>query len=221
MTGKEPCLLQNKNMLAHKKQIISYCIVAVLGLYLVTLQTTASNDISQLTKDAIKGDTSAQMQLGDMHYEGAGVLQDYAKAHAWYRIMALFGDNSSADKINQLQQAMTDDEMFDALKEYNIIYENISESVKAKQEPFRNGKIINCETANSRFKSLQRKDTNNFQGNNSLVDFCQLAEASLTIWTEIENIVAQCPQIDESGSESQFAKESIYWATETKLRTCN
>ena len=110
---------------------------------------------------------------------------------------------------------------FDALKEYNTIFDKISETNKNDQQPFQNGKILNCETANNRFISLQRKDQNNFQNNNSLIDFCQLAEASLTIWTEIENIVTQCPDIDESGSESQFAKESIYWATETKLRTCN
>lgn len=208
-------------MQVHRKQIFLYIIVAILGLYLVTLHSTAANSIEQLTKDAINGDTTAQMQLADMYYEGAGVLQDYSKAHAWFRIVALFDDNSSAEKIDQLQEAMTDDEMFDALKEYNVIYDKISEANKNDQQPFQNGKIINCETANNRFISLQRKDQNNFQDKNSLIDFCQLAESSLTIWREIDNIVTQCPDIDESGSESQFAKESIYWATETKLRTCN
>ena len=208
-------------MQKYKKQLIFYFLTAILGLYLVTLQSTASNTVEQLTEEAIEGDTTAQMKLGDMYFDGVGVLQDYAKAHAWFRIMALFDDNSSAEKVNQLQQAMTDDEMFDALVEYNNIYNKIVDANKDDDQPFQNGKIMNCETANSRFISLQRKDQNNFQNRDSIIDFCQLAETSLTIWTEIENIVSQCPDIDESGSETQFAKESIYWATETKLRTCN
>ncbi len=201
-------------------QLLYYFLFTLFGLLIVSLQSMASNDIDQLLEDAVRGDTSAQMQLGEIYFEGAGVLQDYAKAHAWYRVTALFGDDSAIDKIDQLQSAMTDDEIFDAINEYNSIYEKISKAADDK-ELFKSGKIINCETANNRFLSLQRKDQNNFQNNSSITDFCQLAEASLTIWTEIENIVSQCPDIDENGSESQFAKESIYWATETKLRTCN
>ena len=208
-------------MQAYRKQLILYFLFTILGFYLVTLHSTASNDFDQLVKDAIRGDTTAQLQLGEMYYEGIGVLQDYSKAHAWFRIMAIFGDNSSADRVNRLQQSMSDDEIYDAINEYNDIYRKISDIDFGDQELFENGKITNCNTANNRIQSLQRKDQNNFNDNSTITDFCQLAEASLTIWTEIKNIVAQCPELDESGSESQFAKESIYWATETKLRTCS
>ena len=208
-------------MWIYKNQLLIYFFSALLGLFLVTLKSTASNDIEQLIEDAIRGDTTAQQQLGEMHFEGVGVLQDYSKAHAWYRIMALFGDNSSVDKVNQLQQEMTDDELYEALNEYNRIYNKISASENNDEKSFTNGKIIDCEIANSRLLSLERIDQNNLQNRESVIDFCQLAEASLTIWTEIESIVTQCPDLDESGSESQFAKESIYWATETKLRTCD
>ena len=205
----------------YRKQLILYFIFTVLGFYLVTLHSTASNDFDLLLKDALHGDTSAQLKLGEMYYEGIGVLQDYSKAHAWFRIMAVFGDNSSADRINQLQKSMTDDELYEAINEYNNIYNKISNIDFGDQELFENGKIINCNTANHRILSLQRKDQDNFKDNSTLMDFCQLAEASITIWTEIKNIVDQCPELDESGSEGQFAKESIYWATETKLRTCS
>lgn len=207
-------------MWQYRKQLLFCFLLAILGIYIVTLQSTASNDIDLLVQDAVDGDTTAQMQLGDMHIDGVGVLQDYAKAYAWFRIMALYDDISSADKVAQLQQSMTDDEIFDALKEYNYIYSKITKSDKS-QELLQFGQIINCETANSRFQSLLRKDQGNFQDNSTIIDFCQLAEASITIWTEIETIVTQCPNLDESGSEIQFAKESIYWATETKLRTCS
>ena len=208
-------------MRIYTKQLFIYFSFALLGLYLVTLQSTASNDIDQLIEDAIRGDTGAAQQLGEMYFEGVGVLQDYSKSHAWYRIMALFGDNSSVDKVNQLQKEMTDDEIYEALNEYNRIYNKISESENNDEKSFTNGKIINCDIANSRLLSLERIDQNNFHDRDGIIDFCQLAEASLTIWTEIESIVTQCPDLDESGSESQFARESIYWATETKLRTCD
>ena len=207
-------------MWPYRKQLLLCFISAILGISLVILKATASDEIKQLIQSAINGNTTAQMQLGDMHIEGVGVLQDFSKAHAWYRIMALYDDMSSVEKVAQLQQSMTDEEIYDALKEYNNIYSKISKSDNS-QKLLPIGKITNCETANSRFQSLLRTDQVNFQDNSTLIDFCQLAEASLTIWTEIETIVTQCPNLDKSGSEIQFAKESIYWATETKLRTCN
>jgi uncharacterized protein len=41
--------------------------------------------VAKFTKAANKGDVKAQHMLGEMHYEGRGVLQDYKQAMSWYR----------------------------------------------------------------------------------------------------------------------------------------
>ncbi len=208
-------------MLTYNKYSYILFFLIISGVYIISLKLLAANNIDELVQNAIRGNTIAQMQLGDIYQEGEGVLQDYSKSHAWYRAMALFGDNSSSEKVNNLQQEMTDEEIFNAVKEYNNIYSKISKTTSNNKETFRPSKVFNCDTANFRVQSLKRTDQYNFQNKNDQISFCQLADASLIIWSEIERIVKQCPALDTNGLEAQFAKESIYWATETKLRTCD
>ena len=193
----------------------------ILYLFIITNLYAASNDIDQLSKNALIGSTDAQNQLGEMYFEGVGVLQDYTKAHAWYRIMTLYGVETNKEKLNQLQQLMTDDEIYEALVEYNNIFKKISELDNENKKLPAVGLITDCEIAKNRMLSLERIDQNNFEDNQQVSNLCQLAEHSLTIWTEIKNIVAQCPKLDSNGSDSQYANESIHWAKETKLRTCS
>ena len=181
----------------------------------------ASNEVDQLSNYAFSGSTDAQKKLGEMYLEGIGVLQDYSKAYAWYRIVTLFDVDTNKDKINKLQQLMTDDEIYEALVEYNNIYKKITEENDDRQNLPSVGLITDCNTAKKRMASLERIDRQNFGKNKYVSHICQLAEHSLTIWTEIKNIVTQCPDLDKKGSEMQYAIESIYWATETKLRTCS
>ena len=197
------------------RQLLFFFLLLALGILLIALQSIASYNVEQITKNALNGNTEAQYLLANMYYEGSGISRDYSKAHAWYRTMTLFGDGSSSSKVTNLQHLMNDDEIYKAIKEYNNIYRKIAESNKYSLNNF-----PNCEAAKERMLKLERKDQKNFTQNKSISNFCQIADESLTIWTEIENIVIQCPDIDRTGLEYQFAKESIHWAIETKLRTC-
>ena len=68
--------------------------------------------------------------------------------------------------------------------------------------------------------SLERLDGKNLGSDNNMSNYCTLAKDSLIIWEEIQNIISQCPELDINGVESQYAKETIEWAFETKIRTC-
>ena len=202
------------------RQLLFFFLLSALGTLLIALQSIASYNVEQITKNALTGNIEAQYLLANMYYEGSGISRDYSKAHAWYRTMELFGDSSSIAKIFELQELMTDDEIYKAIKEYNIIYRKIARTSNDSIKHFPIGQITNCDAAENRMLSLERKDQKNFRQENTISNFCQIADDSLTIWTEIENIVIQCPDIDKTGSEYQFAKETIHWAIETKLRTC-
>jgi len=56
------------------------------------INTGAASDIQPL---AVKGDSTAQFQLGTLYYQGKGVKQDYSQAFLWYR-RAAQQDNSDA-----------------------------------------------------------------------------------------------------------------------------
>ena len=202
------------------RQLLFFFLLSALGMLLISLQSIASNNIERTINKALNGNIEAQNLLGDIYFKGSGLSRDYSKAHAWYRTMALFGDNSSSSKITELQHQMSDDEIYNAIKEYNYIYRKIAESTNDSLNYMPIGQISNCDAAEDRLLKLVRKDQKNFTQENTISNFCQIADDTLTIWTEIENIVIQCPSIDKTGLEYQFAKETIHWAIETKLRTC-
>ena len=206
-------------MWLYSRQLLFFISLSAIGILLIALQSIASNNIEHITHSALNGNTEAQYILGEMYINGNNTSRDYSKAHAWYRTMALFGDNTSSSKLIELQHLMTDDEIYNAIKEYNFLYANIAKSTDSiKLIPI--GQISNCDAAEDRMISLERKDKKNYEKGTSYNTLCKIADDALTIWTEIENIVIQCPDIDKTGSEYQFAKETIHWAIETKLRTC-
>jgi TPR repeat protein len=53
------------------------------------INTGAASDIRPL---AVKGDSTAQLQLATLYYQGKGVKQDYSQAFLWYRRAAQQGD---------------------------------------------------------------------------------------------------------------------------------
>ena len=59
---------------------------------------------------AEQGDARAQYNLGQMYYDGKGVLQDYVYAHMWFNVVAFNGDEGGgkardivAKKMNATQ----------------------------------------------------------------------------------------------------------------------
>jgi uncharacterized protein len=53
-------------------------------------------------KAAEQGDTVAQTNLGNLYYDGPGVLRDYAQAVLWYRKAAEQGDADAQDSLGDL-----------------------------------------------------------------------------------------------------------------------
>ncbi|MCZ6525033.1 MAG: hypothetical protein O6928_00505 [Gammaproteobacteria bacterium] len=51
---------------------------------------------------AVKGDASAQYQLGSLYYQGLGIMQDYTEAHNWYRRAAEQGNISAQYSLGNM-----------------------------------------------------------------------------------------------------------------------
>ncbi|NOR50781.1 MAG: hypothetical protein GQ530_07105, partial [Desulfuromonadales bacterium] len=63
------------------------------------INTGAASDIRPL---AVKGDSTAQLQLATLYYQGKGVKQDYAQAFLWYRRAAQQGNSDAQYSLGNM-----------------------------------------------------------------------------------------------------------------------
>jgi curved DNA-binding protein CbpA len=59
------------------------------------------------TELAEKGDTNAQLNLGEMYYKGRGISQDIVQAHMWFTLATTNEDDKAHRFLNELTQKMT------------------------------------------------------------------------------------------------------------------
>jgi TPR repeat protein len=69
--------------LKFQQNIISLCVVLMMGLFFVISCTNA--DVKTFRKAAERGDAEAQYSLGHCYYHSLGVIQDKKEAVRWYR----------------------------------------------------------------------------------------------------------------------------------------
>jgi TPR repeat protein len=65
---------------------------------------------------ANQGDANAQFDLGVVHVNGRGVLQDYVVAHMWFSLAAARGDTKAAEHRDMLAKDMSPAQLADAQK---------------------------------------------------------------------------------------------------------
>ena len=63
------------------------------------INTGAASDVRPL---AVKGDSTAQFQLGTLYYQGNGVKQDYSQAFLWYRRAAQQGNSDAQYSLGNM-----------------------------------------------------------------------------------------------------------------------
>ena len=56
---------------------------------------------------AEQGDAVAQNNLGVMHSEGQGVVQDHVRAHMWYNIAISQGNEGATESRDNVEEKMT------------------------------------------------------------------------------------------------------------------
>ena len=75
----------NRNNLSGKLPEVIFIFVVLAG---IRPGYAAEHGIEQLRKAATQGDTSAQINLGDMYAKGEGVSKDLQEAMKWYLMAA-------------------------------------------------------------------------------------------------------------------------------------
>ena len=65
---------------------------------------------------AYQGEARAQFDMGVIHANGRGVLQDYAVAHMWFSLSASRGDTTAAEYRQKLAKDMSPEQIADAQK---------------------------------------------------------------------------------------------------------
>ena len=73
--------------------------LAIMLALVVPVGQDEAESVKWYRMAAEQGDTKAQNKLGDIYYNGFGVLQDYAKAAIWYRKAAEQGDADAQNKL--------------------------------------------------------------------------------------------------------------------------
>ena len=63
---------------------------------------------------ANQGYVEAQSNLGDLYYQGLGVMQDYAMAYLWWTLAGLNGANDIEHKLSDLSSKMTEPQIREA-----------------------------------------------------------------------------------------------------------
>ena len=57
---------------------------------------------------ANQGYAEAQSNLGDLYYQGLGVIQDYAMAYLWWTLAVQNGANDTKHKLTDLADKVTE-----------------------------------------------------------------------------------------------------------------
>jgi TPR repeat protein len=65
---------------------------------------------------ATKGYADAQSNLGEMYYNGQGVVQDYTRAHMWWNLAAVKGDSNAVENRDIVAKRMTTQQIAEAQK---------------------------------------------------------------------------------------------------------
>ncbi len=63
---------------------------------------------------AEQGLADAQFNLGFMHEQGKGVLEDFVSACAWFDLVAAQGDDNARERRDTLRDSMTRDQIAEA-----------------------------------------------------------------------------------------------------------
>ena len=81
-------------------------IVLALLILLASFSVSAS-EFDDMKALAEQGKASAQNNLGVMYYSGQGTPQDYKKAHMWFNLAAVSGDEDSVKNRDIVAKNMT------------------------------------------------------------------------------------------------------------------
>ena len=65
---------------------------------------------------AAQGNAGAQVNLGFMHSNGRGLVQNYTKAHMWYNLAAVSGDSAVVKNRDIVAAKMTSQQIAEAQK---------------------------------------------------------------------------------------------------------
>ena len=79
-------------------------------------------------KAAQQGHARAQTDLGAMYAGGAGVIQDWIQAYAWFDVAAASGNRDAVRMRNLVTRELTDEQFAEAVK----LAREYSEKYRAK-----------------------------------------------------------------------------------------
>jgi len=95
-------------------------LVALLSLWLTTLAWAGFDEgkaayhrsdsvtaLREFRSLAEQGDTGSRIYLGVMYARGHGVLQDYVRAHMWFNLAAVKGNESARNNRDTVAKNMT------------------------------------------------------------------------------------------------------------------